>query len=502
MKKIIPLIIALAAFSLVGCNNPAPSVSDSIITPITVDWNENQQYTNHGTLKNGNKYDFYLLNDTHGSAEYLLSNQEPGINRLSTYIDQKRNENPDGTILVSSGDMFQGSLDSNIGKGELMIDWMKYAKFDAMAIGNHEFDWGIQQLEENISKISSTADGQWGVPVLANNIVNKSTNEKAIGQPYVTFMKNGAKIAIIGSISNGVYDDIDSKIIGGYDFESPTDLVRQQAEGLRNAGADIIAYATHGSVRSVSKTLADYVDLVFCGHSHSDEIETIRHGKYAIPAIQSLCNGKMVGHIQLEYKDNKFSLSSEENSEYITNLALEENEGSKTIYNKYLAKNYTDGPVQDTLTNLKTKKVGKVVSAIESSTLSSSSVCSLFVKVQYDEYKISDEIAGSYYNGARAGWTVGDITYQDIYKPFPFDNETIILEATAEQLNSTWKSIPNYIPVNYETGKTYKIVASSFIVNNMNVTYNRIVKEYENTFQRHVLYNGFLHATDNTLYAL
>lgn len=503
MKKIWLMVISITLITLVGCQiTPGDSSSTisepSNIDPIHIDWEGNQQYPNHGTLKNGNKFDFYLLNDTHGSAEYLPSYSEPGISRISTYINEKRKENEDGTILISSGDMFQGSLDSNIGKGELMIEWMKSLKFDSMTIGNHEFDWGIETLKSNAQKLGSTESGKWGVPLLATNIMNNNTKEYDLGLPYVTFMKNGAKIAIIGSIGESAETAIDAKVLDGYDIESPTNIVRQYAQALRAGGADLIIYSTHGPVRSVSRSLADYVDVVFCGHSHYDEIETIRHDKYAIPAIQSLNNGQVVGHIQLTYNDGKFATTQQENSQKLTELGLEEDLETNNIYNSFLEKTYNDGVITDTLYNLKTKSIGKIKSLKESKSLSKNEVCSIFTKAQYSEYETSDNIYGSYYNGARSGWIVGEITYQDIYKAFPFDNTTLIIEATGEQLYK-WSSITNTIKKEYESSTLYNVVACTYIINNFNIEYNKIVRTYDGIYQRQVMYNAFQHASDKTI---
>lgn len=65
-----------------------------------------------------------------------------GAAYLAKMIQEERSQNPDGTLLLAAGDMFQGTPVSNLFKGQPIIDVMNFLKFDAMAVGNHEFDWG------------------------------------------------------------------------------------------------------------------------------------------------------------------------------------------------------------------------------------------------------------------------------------------------------------------------------------------------------------------------
>ena len=94
------------------------------------------------------------INDLHGhllpEPDKPVGNTAPvgGAARLAQMIADERAKNPDGVLLLSAGDMFQGTPISNVFGGQSVIEIMNYLKFDAMAIGNHEFDWGARRFAE------------------------------------------------------------------------------------------------------------------------------------------------------------------------------------------------------------------------------------------------------------------------------------------------------------------------------------------------------------------
>jgi len=81
-------------------------------------WDESQDYLRTGTKT----IDFYSLNDFHGSTENISANYEPGINKLSTFFKNEKAKNPGGFVLTASGDMWQGSADSNLTNGRWVND--------------------------------------------------------------------------------------------------------------------------------------------------------------------------------------------------------------------------------------------------------------------------------------------------------------------------------------------------------------------------------------------
>ena len=90
--------------------------------------------------------DLYAINDFHGAVNNISS--------VGGYLKERKNSNAN-TVLINSGDMFQGSIESNSNRGKLLTDCMDVIGFDAFTYGNHEFDWGLNNLE-SLAQASST----------------------------------------------------------------------------------------------------------------------------------------------------------------------------------------------------------------------------------------------------------------------------------------------------------------------------------------------------------
>ena len=138
----------------------------------------------------------YSLNDFHGMI--FSDNSGSGISKIGDFLVNQKKEN-DCVIVLSAGDMFQGGSVSTLTKGEALVEAMNIIGFDAMTIGNHEFDWGI----ETILKYNdyNQDNGELNCKFIISNIIDKSLNEKPEwALPYTTFIKNGLKIGVLGII--------------------------------------------------------------------------------------------------------------------------------------------------------------------------------------------------------------------------------------------------------------------------------------------------------------
>ncbi len=91
--------------------------------------------------------DIYAINDLHGVL--MDTDTQPGVDELTTYIFNKYEDSSAYKILLSSGDMWQGTVESSSNKGLFMTEWMNLLGFSAMTVGNHEYDWGAEYIEEN-----------------------------------------------------------------------------------------------------------------------------------------------------------------------------------------------------------------------------------------------------------------------------------------------------------------------------------------------------------------
>lgn len=491
-------LLPLLALALVACDNQNSSGEEILSPPVIADPN--------GEAKTGNPVDGDIVkilhvNDTHGAIEYLPDNNEPGMAYLAGFVDKKRAETNTDVVLISSGDMFQGSLDSNISRGSLMIDIMKEMRFDAMTIGNHEFDWGVDVLATKAAYAMSSS-GEWAFPFLSGNILNPD-GQYDFGYLSTTFNRGGARISVIGTTDSGVYNSIDSSIVDGYSFVAQTSMVVNEAQRLRAEGSDIIIYSTHDGNNEVDNAIAQYVDAIFTGHNHINSVATMSGlDSKVVPIIESSSNGRLVGEVDFAYDDDldRYVLESYQNTNPLNDTPLVQDEGVQTIYDSYLDSPVQDGPVTaSSLRALKTDKIGEITDDsiyAASGSISKNNVRKMFLYAQLNAYATDYSVIASAYNEARTTWEVGDITYSDVFKAFPFDNATVVIEATGSQLrrwNTAMVFAEGYTAYTLNSTEMYRVVTSTYIINNSEVgNYTGIIHSDEELFQRHVMYQEFI----------
>lgn len=220
--------------------------------------------------------------DTHGNVwgYSYEDNKESagGLAAISTYMKALRAEN-DNVILVDNGDTIQGTImtddlfNKNPDRIHPVISAMNYMQYDAMGLGNHEFNWGMTAME----KIVSQAE----MPVLCANIRN-GEGELVTGKGWTIVERSGVQVAIIAVATPNI-----QRWDGGKDGIDELDC-RGMAEGVREAldeiiaagGADVYFVAAHAGLEpeystngnDAAKTILELcpeVTALQCGHTHT-----------------------------------------------------------------------------------------------------------------------------------------------------------------------------------------------------------------------------------------
>ncbi len=394
--------------------------------------------------------DLFNLNDFHGALEYNPSNKEIGINRLSTYFKTQLLSNPN-SVFLSSGDMWQGSADSNITRGRLVVDAMNHLAFSAMAIGNHEFDWTDSYIRQNEMRSN--------FPLLGINILDKQTQQRAnFADASVLIERSGIQIGIIGTIGASLESSILTSAVMNYDFIPYTTLVQEESGRLRGLGADLIILLNHDG--SVEPGVLPYVDGVFNGHTHRREVFHL-DGK---PVYQGQAYGQAISHMRFAFNSVNMVPSFLQNQsgvytyDYLlsSNRFPTEDPEMKAIYDAYLT---------NEINAIKNEEIGYAEGSFSRSNLGQLAVEEM---LQYGQ-SVKSEVVASFHNtgGVRASIDEGPVTYGELYKAFPFDNELMIVEVTGEAL-SWWlseslykRTVPNLIPINLT--QTYWIISINYL---------------------------------------
>jgi len=231
------------------------------------------------------------VNDFHGFAEEQRSDFTGGMVGGAPYlagmIDRLRQDRP--SLLLSAGDMIQGSNWANLFQGKSVIEIMNRMGFDAMALGNHEFDFGIDTLKERIKEAR--------FPYLGANIIGLEGI-----QPFIIKELKGVRIAIIGLATEEtpIYTHPDN--VRGLIFQLPFDTAERCIKELRDK-VDVIIVLSHLGFHNdmvLAQKVGD-IDVIVGGHSHTKIEKPVLIGKTVI--VQAWEHGKVLGVLDLTLRD-------------------------------------------------------------------------------------------------------------------------------------------------------------------------------------------------------
>lgn len=212
-------------------------------------------------------------NDTHSCIMPMPQNlsdtaqaDKGGFLRRVVLVDSLRAANPN-MLLFDCGDFSQGSLYYNMFRGDVEVELMNRMKYDACAIGNHEFDCGL----ENMARLFAAMD----FPVVCCNYDFKSTVVSEYVKPYALIERSGLKIGVIG-VSPSLDGLVAKKNYDGVECLDPISEVNTLAEHLKLVErCDLIICLSHlgwNAEGMNDKVLAEstrHVDIILGGHTHT-----------------------------------------------------------------------------------------------------------------------------------------------------------------------------------------------------------------------------------------
>ncbi len=200
-----------------------------------------------------------------------------GFARCVSCIRQWRKEAPD-SLLVDIGDVYQGTAESLNNGGALMIGLFNRLGYDAWTLGNHDFDWGPEQLEKNLALSKS--------PVLTGNLElggklpgNFEGAWKAV-KPWTMKEIGGFRVALIGLVTPGLPYWLAPDTLGGVSPTDPAESLKRSIAEAKAGKADVIVVMGHmgwrkeddfaNPVREVLQQNTD-VDVFLAGHTHQNQ---------------------------------------------------------------------------------------------------------------------------------------------------------------------------------------------------------------------------------------
>ena len=261
-----------------------------------------------GVQAKGRRLVILHTNDTHSCifplnphlADTMLAGRG-GFIRRAEMVRRERSKHPD-MLLFDSGDFSQGSPYYTLYKGDVEVGLMNLMRYDAVAIGNHEFDFGV----ENMARLFKKAD----FPIVCANYDFTGTALEGVVKPYVVLKRGGLRIGVFG-LSPQLDGLVMAKTCAGVKFNDPVKAANDVAKLLKEREkCDLVVCLSHlgWDIIGVDDTelmrQTRNIDIVLGGHSHSyfNALEYVENldGR-EIPNDQNGKHGIYVGKITVDF---------------------------------------------------------------------------------------------------------------------------------------------------------------------------------------------------------
>jgi 5'-nucleotidase/UDP-sugar diphosphatase len=379
-------------------------------------------------------------NDLHGQvlprkATWLKRDPAPmigGLPRVAAYVNRVKAEaekNGEIVFVVDAGDWFQGTPEGMVDDGAGFVRAIALVGYDALCIGNHDFDHGIPNL---VTILKSTS-----LPAVAANLDDKKTNKPVDWVPqYRIVERGGLRVAFVGLVTPATPEIThpDAKTL---DFVA-TSVALERVEKELESKVDWIVPLTHEGVDDDKKLAAAHpeLDLIVGGHSHTflrtKENDTgkvkedgLRAGKTLI--VQTGSKAEAVGRVDVwldkatkrvvESKEKLVDLDEDPKPEF-ANAAVMKACDELAARNEQRMKE-----VIGTLTATAEKSKDPLTSSAMGNLLSDA----------LRAYAVAD-VGLMNRGGIRAELQGGPITRRDVFEVMPFDNNVVVLKMTGAEL--------------------------------------------------------------------
>ena len=384
-----------------------------------------------------------------------------GLFKYASLIKTEMDKTPEDDLLLSNGDFWQGNYESNVNKGEVLSKITDALEYDCFNLGNHEFDWGQDNIYKN--------QGLSNTPFIGCNIVNYKTKELVdYVAPYVIVERGDVKIGVLGGIGPAQWTSICSDKVSNIEFGDLEEYGKIYADRLRSEfGCHVVVFNVHNPTTTKSSTFAGilskvspvtnqrYVDAFFFGHDHDPDYGTILPSSSKVPFCNSGNNGVALSHINLSLVNGVVDTSTSSSELIYPNAdELAEDAEIKTLFNNL---------VPDEVHQKAMSVVGTA-----SATFSDSAAGGMMSKAIYDYVSAQgSKIDLVVVNSTRALLTAGEVTYSEVTDSFPFFNDIVVLKVSGVEARSLAKGNNQYHPKDVSELSTITIATYDYLALHM-----------------------------------
>jgi len=331
---------------------------------------------------------------------------------LGAYLDHYREFYP-RTIEFNAGDDFQGSPISMVTKGQSQVDIMNLLKPDVFTVGNHEFDYGWENVVETFSKAE--------FPVLLGNVVKEDSGERLFDRETIVDV-DGVKVGVIGVVTEGLKIVTTAKVTKGLKVLPKVETVRKSLEYL-NPITDIQIILSHSGYWEdsvMAAEIGDEVELIVGGHSHTRIEEPIYVN--GVPIVQANAVGRYLGIVEMQI-------------DTLNNKVVELDGRIERIDNRFPKNQAINDLVtyqESTVAKEMDVVIADLITPLKRSYGSESNIGN-WVTDSFRKYTDAD-ITFVNNGGLRKDLEAGPITIRNILEVCPFSNELIRFKVSGKQL--------------------------------------------------------------------
>lgn len=402
--------------------------------------------------------------DLHGNINpidyYTDKPDNRGLAKVATLINRVRKEQPN-VVLVDSGDTIQGSpLESfhsrkNNVRTDPMMLVMNSLNYDAMAVGNHEYNFGLKVLEK--------ARGEAKFPWLSANTYEKGT-DRTHYKPYIVKDLVGVKIGILGLTTPGVPYWDNPPNYAGLEFRDPVPETRKWVQTLRaQEKVDVVVVAMHMGVgedlrtgdaspgqiphENEAVTIAKEVpgiDVIFMGHTHRD-VPSLYVGGVLLTQANHWGRHLARADLYLQKEPSGWRVYAKSARTIPVDDRVEPDPAVVKLAEPY------DRQTQEWLAREIAQSPEDLTA--EEARFRDTAILDLIQKVQLEAGKADVSMVASFNQNARIA--KGPVTVRDITELYVYENTLAVLEITGQQLKDALEHSAKYYKT-YEPGKSLR----------------------------------------------
>ncbi len=371
----------------------------------------------------GERLTILHVNDFHGRifphTDRASDPERPmgGAAHLAEMISEHRAANPEGVILLSGGDTFQGTPVSNLFCGKPVLDMMNMLRFDAMTLGNHEFDWGRSVLSDLIRSAR--------FPFVSANVVDRNGRYLPGVNPYVIIERKGFGVAVIGLTTPETAYVTKRDNVRDLEFLDPLQVLPEIVKEVKKKGAHLVVLLTHLGFHEDERVARVFpVDVIVGGHSHTVSAGPVFINDTVI--VHAGYNGLYLGVLELDLDKKTGALLRETQKWQLKPVSA----GPNDRFDKRIAR-MTES-YKEAITSKLQQVIGESRIDLNRCVDGESALGDVITDGMREAARA--DIAVHNNGGIRADIRAGAITTEQVYTALPFDNDLVAMDLKGRDL--------------------------------------------------------------------